>query len=403
MILTVNVEDFHTGNRDMHIKLWALGFTLISLLFCDASLATSHNWQMCSTIIESQRDRSTLETLFRFAQIAERPKHSDNEYMQACSGSNSNSVPLPNNLVSLNLSQDAIEEIDNQLQERQHLEEFKRARFDVADNNIPSITCMSKNGSNKLPIAFQIRVYFDLVTQFLNINISTGISTIDESDGVTRVRAGAYLHLKQNQDQDQDQDQLVFVAPGTEITDVRQILSNYIGDECAFPAIHLVTDYVCKFFSHDVSHNSEDNSPNYFTGDEMKRIRQNESYSIALTGHSLGGQAVQYIAEQGFNICKRNGNGQCPKFEAYAFASTRNCSSTNTVKGLTSYRIEGDKILSILNPECNNQLDYDIRYQPKFRLWSSYLFGALHSIDNIQKSICDCLQGSGMISSSFVE
>ncbi len=396
--MTVNVEDFHTGNRDMHIKLWALGFTLISLLFCDATLATSHNWQMCSTIIESQRDRSTLETLFRFAQIAERPQHSDNEYMQACSGSNSNSVPLPNNLVSLNFSQDARNEINNQLRERQNVEGFKRARFVVADNNSLSITCMSDDGRIELPIVFQIRVYFDLATQFLNFNISTGISTIDESDGVTRVRAGAYLHLNQ----DQNQNQLVFVAPGTEITDVRQILSNYIGDECAFPAIHLVTDYVCDFFSHDVSHNSEDNSPKYFTGDEMDTIRQNESYSIALTGHSLGGQAVQYIAEQGFNFCRRNGNGRSPIFEAYAFASTRNRSSTNPVMGLTSYLIEGDKILSRLIPEAD-QLGYVIRYKPESIWRRSYIFGALHSIDNVQESICDCLQGSGMISSSFVE
>lgn len=370
----------------MHTKIWALGFALISLLFCGTSLATSNNWQMCDTLFDSHRDRYTLETLFRYAQIAERPKHSDNEYMWPCP--DSDSVTLPNDLVPLKPSDIAIKRIKDGIQERQNNEKFRRARFDIADKESLSITCMSVDGSIELPIIFRIRMYLDLGVQLLNINISTGISIMDESDGEARVKIVPYFDLSQNE--------LVYAAPGTDVTDVMQILSNYIGDECAFPAIHLVTNYVCEFVSHDFAHDSEDNRPIYFTGDNMDRIRKTEVYSITLTGHSLGGQAVQYIAEQGFNICRRNVSGRIPRYVAYSFASTRNRMPTRSTDNLTSFLIEGDEILYSLKLG-NGQFGNIIRYQPD----PSQRFNGRHSIDEVQKGICECLQGRGMISSYF--
>ena len=135
-------------------------------------------------------------------------------------------------------------------------------------------------------------------------------------------------------------------------------------------------------------------------------------YSVTLTGHSLGGQAVQYIAEHPPQACLTDRTAANGTFSAYAFASTRNpAESSSQVSrrqdndhssfdyraNVKSYLILGDQVLKRLNLG-REQIGSVTTFKPGRGSSFGLRYGTRHSIDSIQNSICDCLNGQGEIS-----
>lgn len=165
---------------------------------------------------------------------------------------------------------------------------------------------------------------------------------------------------------DEQSDEIVYGPRGTNIWDMEQVLSNYVGDECVFPAIRVAVSHICHVVTQELRVAREDLHDfkgNIFQIEENRlgNVRDPRQRSIVLTGHSLGGQAVQYLAAHppqaclSFRTTKNTDNAHL----AYAFASTRNSNEDSrpgedraTIDSrftLRSYLVSGDEVLERLN------------------------------------------------------
>ena len=92
--------------------------------------------------------------------------------------------------------------------------------------------CRGEEGNIALPLSLKIDVYFALVRDFISLEFSLSAEII-ESDSrgkiVTRVIWAPYY--------DRQTDTVIYGMPGTDQWDMEQVLANFVGDECAFPAI----------------------------------------------------------------------------------------------------------------------------------------------------------------------
>ena len=388
-----------TDGEQMNAKVWAATILLILALFEGEAFGKSQEWKSCQSIKPAQDQPNHMQNLFKYAQIAERPKHQDNTYMWSCSLPDGNEVPPPKNIFPLRLTGDAVRKIDSQLKERAKSDGFDRAylaNVEDSDGSL-SVACKGKDEETTLPIYLKIHAYIVLLGDFLNLGMSFSAEIVDtdNSGKKTTVIWSPYY--------DYDKKELVYSSKGTKITDIQQVLGNYLGEECAFPAIKLAVTHVCKYFFHDVRNISDSSESQYFDilPEKLDSIRKSELYSTVLTGHSLGGQAVQYIAADPPQVCSITGKITQDTFRAYAFASTRNRPKStersdhgqNIQCTLESYLILGDQVLVRLGLG-KQQTGRITSYNPDL----GATLGSRHGIDEIQRSICRCLKGHGQVS-----
>lgn len=382
----------------MKVHTLAVSIVLLSVFLAGSESARAHSWQECHSIDDAD-EHVRIEELFRYAQIAERPKHQDNRYMRDCPLPDGQTVAAPRNLLPLPLTAYGVKQIRAQLQELSGQVEYARAYLEVDANNaaLLSIGCRGRNDRTMLPIYVQIQAYIYLAADYLNLGITFSPEVVhSDGDGnFTRVVWAPYF--------DEERQEVVSGLRGTNILDLGQILANYVGDECAFPAIELAVTHVCKSFYEMVWRPTSPDAIGFFAVSEadLTRIRSAERYRTVLTGHSLGGQAAQYIAANPPYLCSVNREISDDALRAYAFASTRNPSESSIrdapglreLELLDSYLIDGDEVLEELDLG-QGQTGRVTTYYPD----ENPGLGNRHGISDIQTSICRCLGGSGAIS-----
>ena len=376
----------------MRLNHWSAGTILIALLFSSTAVAQSETWQECSSFVRSQNNRQLLKDLFTYAQIVERPKHKNNDYMEVCQISDGIYVNAPKAIRPLILTPRAIRRINSNIVENQGDRAY--VLDEIGRNGLVSVGCKGKDGRTKLPLIVSIGAYFNLIGDFLDLNISFSaeIRQNDSNGNITRVFWAPYY--------DEEKKEIIHGIPGTDVTDIQQIIANYVGDECVFPAMRLTLTSICDMArdlpneAKRVGHHSE--LANFkIDAKEFESIKAAKHRSVVLTGHSLGGQAVQYVTATLLQGCPSAGTS----FRAFAFASTRNPSENrnqdrhdniNQFK-LESYLMKGDLVLEQLELG-RGQTGRVTRYDPSKFQWRDR-----HRIDQIQNSICICLKGNGRI------
>lgn len=381
----------------MNTTIWSMTIMLFSLVFSNASIGQGQTLQ-CEHIRPNPEKHDLLKALFRYAQIAERPKHENNQFMEDCSWNGATIVEAPKNILPLQLTGE-IEGILSALEasgiEGAYLEPGN------IDGSL-AIGCKGTNGGPNLPLHLKVNAYYGLARDLLNLDFSFSAEFVNRAGNIgTRSIWAPYI--------DKDTDMIIFSNRGTDPLDIEQIITNYIGDECAFPAMKIAVSHVCDAFRQELKSEFEANRFN-IGENQLEDIRgsiraSNLNFSTALTGHSLGGQAVQYVVDNMPRACLANLPNTNDSLRSYAFASTRNPtqepeengsqSALNNQSILESYLISGDQILERLGLG-QGQTGRVITYLPDS--WFQSPLETRHSIEAIQDSVCDCLRKDGQIS-----
>lgn len=376
----------------MNVRLWPVTVLLIFLAFGHAALAQSQEHFECREIRENSPHHTRLRTLFWYSQIAERPKHEDNSYMDHCPpSSGSPEATAPTHITSLTVPADLMTAIEARFEEN-----GLAATLEIDGANAISVICSASNGRTTLPIRTRIKLTYNLARDWVGLGFSFGAEINGGPEGnlpTSAIWAPYY---------DEDSNEIVYSARGTHPLDMEQVLSNYLGDDCPFPAATVVVSEICRTFAEEVRTEFESNTFQIVDSD-IERIKSANNRLVTLTGHSLGGHAVQYMAAHPPNECFDPHVLTIDIVPAYAFASTRNTAPdpdqvpTSATGGgrieLRSYVISGDEVLHRLSLG-QGQIGLVTRYYPS----EGFRYGRKHSIDSIQMSICDCINGHGEFS-----
>ena len=164
-------------------------------------------------------------------------------------------------------------------------------------------------------------------------------------------------------------------VPGTNIEDVRQIVSNFVGEDCVFPAARIVVDALCaKYDSRQRRFDFENQNPS----------------SATLVGHSLGGAAVQYIAHSRPDTeTEQESEGrQCSEITAYAFGSIGMQQLPDG--GNSSFRGNLETYVS----DCDWLAQFLFAKKVQTGHITSISPSNSHGIDGIQSDICGCISGN---------
>ena len=167
----------------------------------------------------------------------------------------------------------------------------------------------------------------------------------------------------------------IIPLPGTNLSQMRQILSDFGGEGCVFPAAKFAVYAMC---------NRADGAE---SGDGFNSSLSTENGRPTLVGHSLGGAAAQFIASSRRPPTGRNWP-DCAGVIAYGFGSiglkpTGPNDHPSPGGTLTAYASECDWLV-----------------QPLFadKVQTGHLFTLSsttgHSIDDIQRDLCKCLRGN---------
>ena len=304
----------------MNSNNWTATILLLLMLFGTEVCGQSQE-RYCQDMTLAQEDRNRLQHLFRYAQMAERPKHDDNQFMVDCPPEGKPIATAPRSVQQMFLTGDIKDGINRKMT-RKEIQGALLEEADTEDGSL-SIECTKSDGSTKLPIRVKINVYYALIRDFFSLEFSFSSEIIDKDKhgNITNRSIWApYL--------DKETNTIIYGMRGTDPGDMKQILTNYVGNECAFPATKIAVSHVCHVFKQQLESNFERNS----FGIAQKQLetirsfikRDNIRYSTVLTGHSLGGHAAQYIAQNPPQTCLFDSTSENESLRAYAFASTRN-------------------------------------------------------------------------------
>lgn len=355
---------------------------LIGVSFGKFASGQNDEWRECSDIHLDSEVHVLLKDLHKYAKIIEDANDIRSRWTNrwtVCPPAENHNTPTPS-FVPLPLSKTALVEIGNALRE------YDGVQIRPGDDGSVSITCRGRDGI-ELPVHLKISSYAMLVGDYFDFGISFSTHILTQGDNSSsRVDFSPHIDFSTGD--------IVYIHPGTDPYDMEQIFANYVAEECAFPAISVAVSRTCEFFFGE-------SSSEYFaiSPEEIEGIR--ESYSsqstTVLAGHSLGGQAVQYVAENPPESCLNYRELSPEAFRAFAYASTRNSvpnSSGHSTEKLIleSYLIEGDQVLQNLDLG-QHQIGRVTKYYP-----NADCSGILHEIAVIQNSLSRCLNGQGRIS-----
>ena len=183
--------------------------------------------------------------------------------------------------------------------------------------------------------------------------------------------------------------------PGTDPKESKQVLANFFGEECVFPAAHLALYALCTV--PDTAPATDD--PGNATTPETSEypasgwLHTGENGRPTVVGHSLGGAVTQYIAiSPPPEHPSTDGGSQnsCSGVNAYSFGSigltTDPEGAEPSVHGnLTSYASDCDFLVHCVP-------SFPGRVQPgRVLTLRSYS----HWIDDIQADLCGCRRWAG--------
>lgn len=166
----------------------------------------------------------------------------------------------------------------------------------------------------------------------------------------------------------------IILFPGTDLRRSSQIMANFVGEDCTFPA--------AKFTLYAICEQANKEGAEYWL--------RTDNGKLTLVGHSLGGAAAQFIATSWPSPVNDQSWPNCPGFNAYVFGSTGleplDDSHQPAVQGaLTSYASGCDWVAQSSLFYRRVQTGRLITLSPT----------TSHGIDSIQDDLCKCLRGEG--------
>lgn len=355
---------------------------LIGVSFGKFASGQNNELRECSEIHLGSEVHVLLKDLHKYAKIIKASNSIKRRWKDRwafCPPVDNNNIPTPS-FVPLPLSKKALAEIGSALRD------FDGVQIWSGDYGSLSISCRGRDGK-ALPVLLKIFSYALPAGDYFDFVISFSPQILTQGDnGSSRVSFSPHIDFSTGD--------IVYIHPGTDLYDMEQIFANYIGEECAFPAISVAVSRTCEFFFGESSSEYFAISPGEI---EEIRGRYSSQSTTVLAGHSLGGQAVQFVAENPPESCLNNRELSPEAFLAFAYASTRNSISNSPGHStekviLESYLIDGDQILQKLGLG-QHQIGRVTKYYP-----NADCSGTLHDIVVIENSLSRCLNGQGKIS-----
>lgn len=328
--------------------------------------------EMC--VNPDENTTTLLKQLHEYAQIAEAPKKKNLRYMESCKAENGTVISRsPTDIVELIVP----EQFTNRVKSRTDTEYSSLARLQPTRRNENNgeispftIGCsMDQDDQNANLIDFSFRLFAKIIGDrafFYLTGTEVKGTVVDRGTG-----------------------EIITITPGTDLSQLPQIQANFRGENCVFPLVETTVSVLCEVLldrGGDVYQAFVENNDHKNFSDQPK--------SLTMVGHSLGGSATQYVAMNIPDNCNSEENPL--EFQAYAFASPglkERGYPQNQPNNLESYLINGDWLLGHKVFSDRSQRGHVSVYTPP--KWK--MIGPKHSINDVQKSICMCLQGEGLM------
>ena len=338
-------------------KIWKIDnvakVSLLAVLSLISLQAVSQPHQQACADVDSTAMHEELRTLFRYSQLAERP---DDRTTESTSCSDVSSPTARALGIPFDLFNDQKGPFDKNLIENEAkglLEKQGRSQdIQVSLEGVPKKGVISTvHASCKVYDSFwsvAIRLYEISNNLFFEADVAA-----KKSQGT------AWLPIQI------DGPPPIIRFAGTELSDPKQWVTNFVGEECIFPAATFTMESICKTYRE---------SQLVFV-DTDESFHATENGTTTLVGHSLGGAAVQYISH--FAPL-----GDCGKFKSYAFGSiglTDLSENISTNESLQTYISQCDWLARMLfhdNKQAGNVISME---------------SDEHAIDGIQDDICACI------------
>lgn len=346
----------------MRIAAWSV----LSAIFVTAVLWSSTSAAMCTN--PGEKNITLLKELYGYAQIAEAPKKNDLSYMENCKAENGIVLAKsPTDIVEL-----IVPKAFTDLVARRADNSRARLQPTQSNNNGKSnsftVGCSVMRNDRSILIDFSFKILAGVLGDRAFFYL-----TGTQVKGVVVLRGSG---------------EPITIVPGTDLLRLPEIQANFKGEECVFPLIKTTVEVLCE-----VLRLRDSSVYEAFVDSNGVDIFSRQSQSVTMIGHSLGGSATQYVASNIPEYC--NPEGDFVGFEAYAFASpglTKQDDAQRQSESLRGYLINDDWLL---------QKAFSDRFQrglvAVFTPSMSRTFFPGHFIDEVQASICLCLQGEGKL------
>ena len=308
-----------------------------------------------------------IDTLFKLAQYAERPEHRQDESLN-CPAAGAPVVTVPD-LTAVPFPPTSTQQVDHELLVR----EVPHNPFSQLSSNNDRlyVVCRKHLGIDSLSVPL------DIAVEMMVLRPASGPDTV-HFEVVARRPDGTV-----NDWTPITEPNGLVTFPGTDPEDWRQMLANFVGQMCLFPAAHIALHALCTVAEPRDARLDRESSEETVTA--WLRIDADHG-APTVVGHSLGGAVTQYIAVTSPPSALSTDAGlppRCPGVNAYAFGSTglrpNIAGHTPSIHGqLTSYASDCDELVQEL---------FRGRVQPG-RLFTLPSYS--HWIDDIQSDLCRC-------------
>ena len=348
--VTPRPENHHFGRP--FITMWVRN---IRFLFVALMLYLVSPPALAQTEPRAQLDNGPLETvkkLFRYSQFAERLSAQKNEPTNCPP-----LVPLKPSRQPIEIpTQWSAEKLDPDVRKVVSKQTGKKTFVEPPPNDEEKNTLYlgCRDSISGFDVAVEVRFYRrDTGADFVQLNVagrrSDGVNThwVAEKDGI-------------------------ILFPGTDLSQSKQIMANFVGQDCTFPIAKFTLYAICE-------------QANKEGADSWLRTKNGK---LTLVGHSLGGAAAQFIATSWPSPVNDQSWANCPGFSTFVFGSTGleslDDSHQPAVQGaLTSYASGCDWVAQSSLFYRRVQTGRLITLSPT----------TSHGIDSIQDDFCQCLRG----------
>ena len=191
----------------------------------------------------------------------------------------------------------------------------------------------------------------------------------------------------------------MIVFPGTELGDLAKIFANFGAEDCVLPRVGAAVEIFCN-----VLRSKEGSVYNAFVKLNGDKEFPRDSSSLTMIGHSLGGSVTQFTALNLPEECLPSDNFN--EFRAFAFVSPglKNEKPESTNQG--KVQLPNERIFSVSvdgDTTVNEKLEFifsehfQIGRVAVFMPQDSDELETRHTIVEVQKILCSCLQGEGSV------
>lgn len=310
---------------------------------------------MCDEINKEDGWFMALKKLYEYAQIAEAPKHRDLDYMAKCKDNSTIVVDEKSmGVTDIGFDKDLPKLVRMMHAEGDGLVVHPTETNDDGQIFELTVGCRDENGLGNTFTGVRLKQFVGISDLRVSFHLAgTGVTGMVDNSGSVESMA---------------------VIPGTDLSKIEEIFTNFNGEKCVFPLVHTTVRILCGILSDG----------------------EGQSRYLTMIGHSLGGLATQYVALNVPTECNLNDNSNA--FAAYAFASPGLMNQRAYIPGgipIVSFLVDDDFLLKGLFRE-RFQLNRIVVFSPQNWHVSDSLH-ARHSIDEVQAGICSCLRGEGVI------